>query len=88
MPHATDPACELSPFHDRMTAAATAEAGSAVPPFDPPPPAAQPADGPGDRLKASGRGKALDGETRLVNSNPGWFTEGSVDAAARGDIQR
>jgi pyrroloquinoline quinone biosynthesis protein E len=30
---ATDPACELSPLHARMTAVAEAESGAAAPPF-------------------------------------------------------
>lgn len=32
-PHATDPACELSPFHGAMTAVAERESGTAPPPF-------------------------------------------------------
>ncbi len=32
-PHATDPACELSPFHGAMTGLAEREAGAAPPPF-------------------------------------------------------
>ena len=32
-PHAADPACELSPFHDRMRATAETEAGAAPPGF-------------------------------------------------------
>jgi pyrroloquinoline quinone biosynthesis protein E len=49
---ATDPACELSPFHARMRAAATAEAGSAVPPFIHRRPLRSPPAAQGNRLTA------------------------------------